>query len=208
MKIEPEDFVISLGLEKIRQKYDGSNSHDERKQLLQETFNDYIPKWKPGATGLIIDKDENGTFVYSDKIHDTFTLWLDKSFNANFFTFIFWLQYISHPKINEHVSEGTSFVRQKSPGFVYLAVSSTGHYKIGISKNPVHRVTAIDTGSPIDVKLIHYFPADDMSPPEKELHTRFNDKKHKGEWFFLDENDIEYITNISRFSSGQFYTED
>jgi len=41
--------------------------------------------------------------------------------------------------------------------------------------------------------LIYSFFSDNALDDEKELHIRFGGKRVKGEWFNLDQNDIEWI---------------
>lgn len=89
-------------------------------------------------------------------------------------------------------------------GYVYLAYAETGHYKIGISREPVERIRVFDTVMPIDVKIVHYFWADDHRNAESELHSRFAHKHHRGEWFNLDIQDCNYIRTIQSFSDGKF----
>jgi hypothetical protein len=92
------------------------------------------------------------------------------------------------------------------PGYVYLAKSETGHHKIGISIKPKARIKMFDTKMPVAVELIHTILADDPRLAENILHTHFSGKRHNGEWFNLDEHDVEYIKNCTAFSGGHFLT--
>lgn len=69
----------------------------------------------------------------------------------------------------------------------------TGHYKIGKTSqsNVMTRINQIQVGA--ETKLILVIDED----IEKKLHTMFNDKLSKGEWFKLSEDDVNFIKNLS-----------
>ena len=75
--------------------------------------------------------------------------------------------------------------------FVYLMHNKTnGYYKIGKSNNPKFRERTLQSQEP-DVELIAKWEVD--SNEEKLLHKKFKDKRVRGEWFALDEEDVNYI---------------
>lgn len=92
----------------------------------------------------------------------------------------------------------------RKQGHVYLAYSDTGHHKIGISKEPEGRIKVFDTQMPVSVSIVHSFPADNARKAEEKLHTRFSDKHHNGEWFLLDDSDVNYIRSIRVYENGKF----
>lgn len=96
-------------------------------------------------------------------------------------------------------------IKTKKPGYIYLAYSETDHYKIGKSLGPEDRIAVFDTQMPVEVSMVHIFEADDMSGAEAELHNDFSYKRVKGEWFDLDEFEVELITSITGYSDGKFY---
>ena len=98
-----------------------------------------------------------------------------------------------------------SVPKKKRPGYIYLALSNTGHHKIGLSVNPEKRIQHFDTQMPIDVALIHTFPADDMYSAESELHSIFADKRVNGEWFLLSEDDVGWLCDIEGYDDGTFH---
>ncbi len=69
---------------------------------------------------------------------------------------------------------------------------NTKYYKIGKSDSPLKREKTLQSEKPT-IQLIYYFESYDND--EKILHQKFKDKRIRGEWFNLDENDIEYIKN-------------
>lgn len=75
--------------------------------------------------------------------------------------------------------------------FVYIMHNKhNNYYKIGRSINPVYREKTLQAQEP-DVVLIDKWIA--SSEVEKILHRKFKDKKKRGEWFSLSENDIKEI---------------
>lgn len=92
-------------------------------------------------------------------------------------------------------------------GWVYIAKSDTGHYKIGRSKTPVERVKHFDTIMPIDVKVIAMIPCDDYVAAEKLLHWQYGEYKNfrvKGEWFLIPDEFAERFESIICFLDGDF----
>lgn len=92
-------------------------------------------------------------------------------------------------------------------GDVYLAQAETGHYKIGISRNPDRRIKHFDTIMPVRVFLIHNFPCDNCRKAEEELHQRYANQRTAGEWFLLDDYDIEQLLGITAYFEGHFHWE-
>ena len=70
---------------------------------------------------------------------------------------------------------------------VYLIQSKeTGHYKIGISKNPKKRIQQLNTGNSSKLKLIHVFETEYPFKLETALHNRYSHIIKYGEWFDFD----------------------
>jgi len=70
------------------------------------------------------------------------------------------------------------------------------YYKIGASAKVGQRISQLSALPPFDIELIHTIPTDDMYGLESELHTQFSDKRKRGEWFELDDSDVEYIKGL------------
>lgn len=83
-------------------------------------------------------------------------------------------------------------------GFVYL-IKSEGNYKIGKSKKPDWRAIIIDYGLPSNSQLIHKIETDDQHGIERYWHSRFKDKRVKGEWFALSASDISAFRKRKKF---------
>ena len=69
----------------------------------------------------------------------------------------------------------------------------TGHYKIGRSKSPTEREATL-LSQKSSIELLFYFPA--TSKLERQLQEMFSDKRLRGEWFELTEEDLQSIKKI------------
>jgi hypothetical protein len=86
-----------------------------------------------------------------------------------------------------------SYKPKKKKTNVYVMIDhNTKFYKIGKSINPIHREKTLQSEKPT-IELIHSFKAYDYD--EKILHNKYKDKRIRGEWFNLDQYDIDYIKN-------------
>lgn len=78
-------------------------------------------------------------------------------------------------------------------GFVYvLHQIGSDNYKIGHSIDPKKRLRRI-IKLPFKVEFFIIIESDDMVALENELHDHFYQKRVNGEWFKLDDADLEYI---------------
>ncbi len=65
------------------------------------------------------------------------------------------------------------------------------YYKIGTTKNIAERVRTIKAGNPFELEVVYYGLG--KGKMEEYWHQHFKDKHHDGEWYCLDENDIDII---------------
>ena len=82
--------------------------------------------------------------------------------------------------------------------FVYLMTDkNTGLYKIGISKDPKYRERTLQSEKPtIDLICNKGFPNRKVAQAiESALHSLYGNKRIRGEWFNLDEQDVLDIIN-------------
>lgn len=91
-----------------------------------------------------------------------------------------------------------------SAGYVYLIRAKTGECKIGCATNIEKRIAAFTVQPPFEYEVIHSFKADHMRKAESQLHEMYKSKHVKGEWFVLDDVDIEEIMQIAQYKEGQF----
>ena len=79
----------------------------------------------------------------------------------------------------------------QNDGYVYL-VKLDKHYKIGISISPDSRLQEF-TLLPYPLEDICIEKVNDYKQVEKELHKLYSDKRVRGEWFSLQQSDVENI---------------
>ena len=104
------------------------------------------------------------------------------------------------------MSRNLGRVRGKAvDGFVYLAYSDTGHYKIGRSYDPVNRIKVFKTKMPVKVQLIHVIPCDNVIAAESDLHQWYHNRRYEGEWFSLTKEDVNVICNLAGYASGMWH---
>lgn len=96
----------------------------------------------------------------------------------------------------EKISTDNSLSDMKEPCYVYLMKDvANGFYKIGISNNPEYREHTLQSEKPtIELLSARAFPSRVIaSAIESALHTAFGEKRLRGEWFGLSENDVNDI---------------
>lgn len=88
-----------------------------------------------------------------------------------------------------------------APGYVYL-MESAGYYKIGYTNvSPRVRLLQLRRGSPTEIKLIWSIKVANPQALERELHLLFEANRVHGEWFDLNESDVNRIKNLAEVSS-------
>lgn len=70
---------------------------------------------------------------------------------------------------------------------------SCGYYKIGITTNINKRISDLQTGNPFLIQLVFFKIVNDASDLESELHKKYKNKNVLGEWFWLNNEDIQDI---------------
>ena len=75
--------------------------------------------------------------------------------------------------------------------YVYLMQDTTNnYYKIGRSKTPQYREKTLQSEKPT-IELLFFYEG--SCEDEMELHERFKEKRIRGEWFDINEEDIQVI---------------
>jgi hypothetical protein len=97
----------------------------------------------------------------------------------------------------DSLEQRRKFIRRDSgykTGFVYLLKGENGLYKIGRSKTPDVRINIITKAiAPSDIKTVHTAFYPDCYKAESDLHKLFANKRVRGEWFELSNEDIMVI---------------
>jgi len=83
-------------------------------------------------------------------------------------------------------------------GYIYLiGAQAAGNIKIGRTKDhPSKRVSALSTGSPVELHLVGFFGVESTSLMESYLHVRYERKRMRGEWFDLSKYEVASILEI------------
>lgn len=81
---------------------------------------------------------------------------------------------------------------RRDVGYVYFIKSAYG-YKIGKAKNIKNRLKIFEVKLPFEFELKHYIKTIDYNELEVEIHDYFKDSIINGEWFQLEESDIEEL---------------
>ncbi len=83
-------------------------------------------------------------------------------------------------------------------GFIYVVKSSDGKHKIGRARDVRHRLGTLQTGSHKKLNLILKVKTSNCSALENICHRKFENKKVRGEWFDLADEDLNWIKNLPK----------
>ena len=90
---------------------------------------------------------------------------------------------------DKKISTGKTYYYESERCKTYIMYDrNSERYKIGRSKHPEKRYKSLKSSNP-DIQMVHVIDAD----IEKELHLQYKDKRVTGEWFKLDDLDIQKI---------------
>lgn len=88
---------------------------------------------------------------------------------------------------------------------IYLILVGTS-YKIGISKDPIRRLSNLQTGNPKRLELIWCCPGDKKF--ENKFHRKYKPNREIGEWFELTQEEVDEIIRSMAMKSMNMLTED
>ncbi len=71
---------------------------------------------------------------------------------------------------------------------VYIAESSLGYHKIGISKHPLRRAEELSVPNILDLHIVHTVPVMFAHKSERTLHAALHEYRISPEWFKLPED--------------------
>jgi hypothetical protein len=81
-------------------------------------------------------------------------------------------------------------------GYVYVIRGrDDGLFKIGLTVDPAKRLQTFQTARP-DLQFEHLIRCRDRYNAERRLHEQFARKRRQGEWFQLDNRDLETLKRI------------
>ncbi|MBN1567923.1 MAG: GIY-YIG nuclease family protein [Acidobacteria bacterium] len=76
---------------------------------------------------------------------------------------------------------------------LYLLIGSNGLCKIGRSENLYNRIANLWTTIPDEFEVFALFATEAHIHCERVIHEKFKDRRIKGEWFALQEGNIEEL---------------
>ena len=100
---------------------------------------------------------------------------------------------LHHELNNEHPFKSEEEAPIDKSGYIYLLEAETGETKIGRTKKLDERVYHFTTKLPMELKVIYYVETNDSYTLEETLHNQYVDKRARGEWFNLNNEDIQDI---------------
>lgn len=71
--------------------------------------------------------------------------------------------------------------------------SVTRFFKIGRTNNPGHRMTDFGVLLPFKISIVHIIPCQDSHALESQLHQKYRNRRVRGEWFALTNEDVSEI---------------
>jgi hypothetical protein len=88
-------------------------------------------------------------------------------------------------------------------GYLYIIRAiGTKHYKIGISNKVEERLQGLQTGSQFQLEIIKKFKCINKALIERKIHIYLKNKKMRGEWFKLSEDDLcDCIEQVNKLVS-------
>lgn len=96
----------------------------------------------------------------------------------------FWLENEATPK------------EQDKSGYIYFVKEKMNDtVKIGKTKNPRTRLRLFEVKLPFEIEILNKVQVADRHKAETKLHKYFDERNQNGEWFALDQDDIESIEN-------------
>lgn len=93
------------------------------------------------------------------------------------------------------IIEATPKVSRTAKCVYLIRDSMMGLTKIGIAKDLKARFAAMQSGCPQELDVYAYFEIDDPRAHEHFLHKRFAHKNYRAEWYDLNQDDLNLITD-------------
>jgi hypothetical protein len=87
------------------------------------------------------------------------------------------------------------FVFEKHMPYIYL-IRSQQCFKIGIANNPEVRILELQIGNPVKLELVVSYEFENADPVEWALHQKFAKKRVSGEWFALEQQEVDEFNRI------------
>lgn len=82
-------------------------------------------------------------------------------------------------------------------GYIYLLRGGGSRFKIGKTIDPAKRLSQFQISSPDIAQFEVVIATGRMSELESNLHAQFKDKRIRGEWFMLFDEDVNFIKSLA-----------
>jgi len=134
--------------------------------------------------------------IFDKEIENLFIKWLFEGRKEDLKPFYDWfVRYMNRKK--EEVKKEQKLKQmpektKKEKGYIYL-LKSKNLYKIGRAKHLKERIKTYRAENPFGIKVIFQKKVDDYIGEEIKFLEKFKDKNYKGEWFKLNQEDIQWI---------------
>jgi hypothetical protein len=150
--------------------------------------------------------DKNKDWIDAKELHKSlkikkqFSTWIKKEVVSDqFYTenedYIFDKNYKISPEFADILTikeKQSKFFLNKSGVYVLYC---EGYCKVGITNNINKRIKTLQTGNPFLIQLVLFNIVNNAADLEKKLHKKYKHKNIRNEWFYLDNDDIQYIKN-------------
>ena len=84
-------------------------------------------------------------------------------------------------------------------GYVYILKDNNSDlFKIGRSKNPIKRLSSLNTAAPYRLTLEHIIECDNYIKEEQFLHSILKLYKVRAEWFRLSSDVLSWLKSIPK----------
>jgi hypothetical protein len=87
--------------------------------------------------------------------------------------------------------------RPPKPGAIYFITDGTDFVKIGSTAGNVReRIANLQVANPRRLELIDTIECEDVRAVERQIHNRFFDRLHTGEWFRLSRQEAAHFVRV------------
>lgn len=89
--------------------------------------------------------------------------------------------------------------------YLYL-IKSNNHFKIGVASEIEARLRSLQIGNPVELIIHSCFEFGNATYVEQSIHQKFIAKRERGEWFSLNDADLDEFENICTLLGGKKFT--
>lgn len=136
------------------------------------------------VNGYVLNRTEINDFL--DKIHDFYETYTNEDIDE------------INSKVDQIRGSKNIYTESKNEQkefneneYVYFIKNEDNVVKIGRTINLTNRISALKGASPHELKLMNYIQTHDCVELEEMAHKYFSDKKIRGEWFDVNQNDVK-----------------